>query len=559
MDHIKAIYLRLSPEFGEHRFGPYENLEVRIGSDQQNCAICIENFGALPIHAKLLIQGEKDLILVPSERSAEVFLWRKNHAPEQIFGATAVIPGDAFSIIMANGPKFIIEWDELPEEIKEQREKAASRGGVGRNRLSKDSMKGEAKRQVFTQLLVMGPMQLLQRAVIFVKSGAIYQPRNIIAGAVLLSGWILGGSMSCRSSKLKKQTTVVKSELSDCQNNLSFQESLSSNKKITLYDAINGVTKSDQLAQLLKKDTKLRSLVKEKSLALINKDAPEWLVEKTNDPYALKVKRWIAAVRSLDDTEIDSETKNLLIWNISEKGKSNRSFTLVDNPMGEYQCGRGIMELSFRQSIHLGLETQVDAPYKGNATNLSKEAKISQLRTTITKALGSAEEFAESQALVEALENQEMETEQLYNRSLQSCIYASGEDEREENIAMLRQLKKMIGPGIKGLPKEDNFLSPGARLAKLYVADIDGMDFRERQDQFKFSGTLSAAMDDLNQEGKWVLEKTAKTIARSIVLPCKVVLEGSEEAKILIGGDEQTFLPDPISCLIFDWKVRNSE
>ena len=116
----------------------------------------------------------------------------------------------------------------------------------------------------------------------------------------------------------------------------------------------------------------------------------------------------------------------------------------------------------------------------------------------------------------------------------------------------------MIGPGIKGLPKEDNFLSPGARLAKIYVADIDGMDYRQSQTQFNFSGTLSASMDELNQEGKWVLEKTAKTIARSIVLPCKVVLEGTEEARVMIGGDEQLFLPDPVSCLVFDWKVRNS-
>ena len=122
MDHEKAIYLRLSPEFGEHRFGPYERGEIRVGSDQQNCAICIGNFGALPIHAKLSIQG-KELVLSPSERSAEVFLWRKNKHPEQIVGATVIQVGDAFSIVVENGPKFIVELDELPEEVKEQREK----------------------------------------------------------------------------------------------------------------------------------------------------------------------------------------------------------------------------------------------------------------------------------------------------------------------------------------------------------------------------------------------------------------------------------------------------
>ena len=122
LDFEKVIYLKLSAEFGEHRFGPYERGEIRIGSDQQSCAICIGNFGALPIHAKLHIQG-KELILSPSERSAEVFLWRKNKHPEKILGATVIQVGDAFSIVVEQGPKFIVELDELPEEVKELREK----------------------------------------------------------------------------------------------------------------------------------------------------------------------------------------------------------------------------------------------------------------------------------------------------------------------------------------------------------------------------------------------------------------------------------------------------
>ena len=162
MDHPKAIYLRLSPEFGDFRFGPYESMEVTVGSDRNTCSIIIEEYGALPIHAKLHIQGEKELILSPSERAAEVYLFRRNKQPELIHGATAVKVGDAFSIVHAKGPKFIIELDELPPEVKEQREKMASRSGTGRSRLSGKSMKTEVKRQIWTQLLVSGPMQLLQ-------------------------------------------------------------------------------------------------------------------------------------------------------------------------------------------------------------------------------------------------------------------------------------------------------------------------------------------------------------------------------------------------------------
>lgn len=374
MDHEKAVYLRLSPEFGEHRFGPYERGEIRIGSDQQNCAICIGNFGALPIHAKLNIQG-KEIVLSPSERAAEVFLWRKNKRPEKIMGATIINVGDAFSIVVEQGPKFIVELDELPEEVKAQREEEASRAGTGRKRLSADSMKAEAKRQAFTQLLVLGPMQLLQRAITFVKSGAIYQPRNIIAGVVLLSGWLVGGSMSCRSSKLKQANVMAQNQIQDCTNDLAFYEDLVKTQNYSLTKAILEITESPHLTDLLKKDKKLMGLVKEKALALSGQDGPEWLLQADGlrGGYIGQVNAWKSALEALDDTEMDAETKRLLLWSFSEQDKSNRSFGLVSDPLGEYQCGRGILQLSYRQGIYLGLNSvQPDAPYKGNAGKKTK-------------------------------------------------------------------------------------------------------------------------------------------------------------------------------------------
>ena len=561
MDHEKAIYLRLSPEFGEHRFGPYERGEIRVGSDQQNCAICIGNFGALPIHAKLSIQG-KELVLSPSERSAEVFLWRKNKHPEQIVGATVIQVGDAFSIVVENGPKFIVELDELPEEVKEQREKEASRSGVGRSRLTKESMGNEVKRQAFTQLLVFGPMQLLQRARTFIVSGAIYQPRNIIAGLVLFSGWILGGSMSCRSSKLKSANVVANDKLADCNNDLAFYEDLVKTQNYSLTKAILEITESQNLTDLLKKDKKLMALVQEKALALSGQDGPDWLVNtaSTSGGYIGQFGTWQAALQSMDDTEIDPETKRLLLWSINEKDMSNRGFSMVSNAKGDYQCGRGILQLSYRQGMFLGLSgVQPDAPYKGKASKKDNSARQTLLVKTVESALGPAnEDFPESQALVEGLINAEVDFEQIENRSQQNCFYAQGDetDTRQSPNKLAQALKKSVGIGRKGLPSEENVLSSGARLAKVYLADVDGMDFRGPTN-FRFSGTLSASLEGLNQEGEWVLEQTAKSIARSLVLPCKVTLQGSEEAKELVGGEEGANLPNPVACLVFDWKIRN--
>ena len=106
-------------------------------------------------------------------------------------------------------------------------------------------------------------------------------------------------------------------------------------------------------------------------------------------------------------------------------------------------------------------------------------------------------------------------------------------------------------------PPEENLLSSGARLAKLYIADTDGMDFRNGNSQIKFQSTLSSSLEGLDQDGDWVLEQTAKSIARSLVLPCKVVLQGSEEIKEFLNGEDGVGLPHPVACVMFDYKIRN--
>ena len=121
-----------------------------------------ENLGVLGEHARLIRQGVDNLILTPAERTATVFLWKEGaRRPTQLNTPTAVQVGDAFSLVTPNGPRFIIELDLLPPEIVEERKK--SRKMTGRNRLSAESMGDEVKRQAFTKILVMGPMQLVRR------------------------------------------------------------------------------------------------------------------------------------------------------------------------------------------------------------------------------------------------------------------------------------------------------------------------------------------------------------------------------------------------------------
>ena len=86
IDEERATYLRLAPEFGGTRFGPYEGQEVRLGSDPDRCHIVLQSeLGVQAEHVKLFRESEENLILAPSDRTAAVFLFRANGSrPNQV-------------------------------------------------------------------------------------------------------------------------------------------------------------------------------------------------------------------------------------------------------------------------------------------------------------------------------------------------------------------------------------------------------------------------------------------------------------------------------------------
>ena len=71
------------------------------------------------MHAQVLRQGDNNTIVAPADRSATLFLWREGQRrPDQITSPTALRSGDGFSLVTADGPRFIMEIDVLPPEIK---------------------------------------------------------------------------------------------------------------------------------------------------------------------------------------------------------------------------------------------------------------------------------------------------------------------------------------------------------------------------------------------------------------------------------------------------------
>ena len=50
------------------------------------------------------------------------------------------------------------------------------------------------------------------------------------------------------------------------------------------------------------------------------------------------------------------------------------------------------------------------------------------------------------------------------------------------------------------------------------------------------------------------MKRTAETIAKAVVMPCIAVLTGDAQAAEATFGNE---LPQPVPCLVLDWKLRN--
>jgi hypothetical protein len=545
-----ATYLRLTPEFGGTRFGPFEDLEVRLGSDPDRCHIVLQpELGVQPEHVKLFRQGQDSLILAPSDRTASVFLFRMNSgSPTHVSTPTAVQAGDAFALVTTGGPRFIIELDELPEEVKEQREAARGGGGkTGRKRLSKDAMAGEAKRQAFTTLLVTGPAQMAQRAFTFVKSGAIFMPRNILLGLAMCGGWIFGGVSMCRSRGVQQKLVTTNQRYENCDQELSFAKNLSGDSTDYSFEQLAArIVQSTLLGEAMEQDDALRSMVKKKSKTIFaNAKQYRWIVGNQG-AKAARFAEWRERVMGEDN--LDEDTRRLLVWLAGHSGRLNSEFEDISDSEGDEVCGRGPLKMTYRQALSLGLTPQPDAfvarDYERIRENGDERERL--LIDTVAAAGGAG--------LPEDNYSTELDP---VRQGRSACLYIEGGDDRTRPASIVSTFSRQLGEEPEDLPPLGAPTSSVARLAKYWAADMMRVDYRGDNPGISFSDAqVGATLDGFDARGQWVLSRTAETIARSVVIPCLAVLQGKpDDAKNTLGDQ----LPSPVNCLVLDWKLRNPD
>lgn len=546
-----VTYLRLAPEFGGTRFGPFEGLEMRLGSNPERCHIVLaEALGVLPEHAKVIRQRDNSLIVAPAERTASIFLWKPNERrPTQIQTPTAVRPGDAFSLVTQDGPKFIIELDVLPPEVIEKRE-AEKRVRTGRRRLSAESLAAEGKRQVWWRVLTLGPAQMASRAWVFIKSGAIYNPRNIFLGVAIIGGYIFGGWAMCSRKKYQTQVTKVENAAQSCNQQLEIAKNLSAQgADFKFHEIVTQITNSTLLGAALEQDAAMRAEVKRQTkIMFTNPKAWDWLVKPKGKQKAAEFAKW--RERLYDDDGIDPDTAKLLMWLGATPDELKSEFLDREDSLGAKVCGRGTLMSTYRQAKNLGLDAQPDT-FIERDYELVRDDKAKR-EELLLKTMQSWNPTA-------VLPEGTLETAvDPVRQGRSGCLYLQGSDDRTEVGASVRMLAKQVGKSGALLPDAVQPWSPTARVAKYWSADIPNMDLTQKKIGIDFTQTFTGTvLDQQGNGGKWVMARTAETVARAIVVPCLAVLKGdtAEVAKIL--GDEN--LPPPVSCLVLDWKLRNEE
>lgn len=555
-----VLYLRLAPEFGGTRFGPFEGSEVRLGSDQtKNDVVLPETLGVAAAHVKVLRQADMGIIIAPVERTAAVYVWQGNaNRPKQITTPVAVRTGDSFSLVTAQGPRFIVEMDELPEQIKQQR--AEAKRYNPRKRLSAEAFKEEGKRQAWVSVLTTYPGQFGMRAYTFVRSGAIFMPRNIIMLVGIGGGYIFGGAQLCSNFSIKDKLKKNEASLESCNQKVAIADELQNTDSADLkFDALAArITGATALGAALKGDPVLSQLTKEKAKNLFLNCAAdctkyEWLLDpKKGKRRASTFATFREAL--LDEDDIPADTARVLVYAAAAPDLSQEFWTKSFDSQGQEVCARGPLALSYRQGRQLGLAPMLDAYVRGSSADYdgegSRQARVDALKGTGTAAGLRGEEL-------DAAVNGESKLIGITASSRDFCVHMDGDDKRNEVPALVKALAKHVGEDSPGLPAGDVNFGVTARVAKLYVADWQGVAFDERKTAdlgFDLSKSPPGAALE-GPPGTWALDRTAETIARSMVLPCIAVLKYSSEGNLAATFGEE--LPSPIYCLVLDWKLRN--
>ena len=513
-----VTFLQLSQEFGGTRFGPFESVEIRLGSDPDKSDITLpEALGVAAEHVKILKQQDSSFIVAPVDRTAAVFFWRQgSRKSNQIQAPMAVQGGDGFSLVTPEGPRFYLMIEKDPTAIAE-----AARGseGPGLSGLASGKGKGvlkEIRRVGLAKVMTTRVGHTFQNVGRMVVTGQIFSPMYIVMGMTMASGWLFAGGASCTALSFNQSKGNYQAQLTNCKDQLGVDPDSGGIPTVPRLTRKLLVNRDWQTTIETDKDL-YAAYAKNLRIIFADPDRYKWVYTKKSGHYA----KFKAA---LEATGMPPDLVRVLSYAAALDGYGNdRDWGMVVDSDDNEVCGRGPLNLTYAQGYRLGLTNlQLDALVERNVAESNDLEKLKEALTATANRIDAPTAF-DSDLIGNGAANLQGGME---------CMYIKGDDDRTDLKEIANAIQRTLGASVsKALPREEEAYWIAARATRLYA-----MDFRLGYDELEFDARQapSTAMElggIKKGRSAFAINQAAAVVARAVAIPCLATLDKEIDGK----------------------------
>ena len=501
-------FLQLSQEFGGTRFGPFDQVEVRLGSDPEESDITLPPaLGVAPQHVKVLKQQDETYILAPVDRTAALFYFRSTGGKaKQVTAPLACKAGDSFALVTPEGPRFFLQSEKNPKAIAAAAAESEGPGwgGINKPNIKADGILKEIKRRGFAKVFATRLGNMAMNGWRMVKTGQIFSPLYIVGGMMLLSGYLFSfGSCGAlyRTNNAKKS---YQGQLTQCRDQCGIDETQEGDP--TFADLTKNILVDRTWKDVVRDDAELRTAYVQQLKAIYaDPDRYSWVYKKKDSPYT----RFRDA---LDTQGLPPNLVRTLAFAAARGGRPDQAWFRVFDSEGAAVCGRGPLGLTYRNAMNLGLTTlQPDAladPQVAESNDLEKQKAL--LDATLRNA-GTEMEYRDDLIDHEGTELQ----------GGPQCLFLDGTDDRDDPREVARALRSKIGGSATGMvPGEGSGYWVASRMAALFAHDFRYDLANVEFDSNNPPSTSLIARQIPKNNVEFAIREAAALMARATAIPC---------------------------------------
>lgn len=509
-----VTFLQLSQEFGGTRFGPFQGVEIRLGSDPSRNDITLpEALGVAPEHVKLLKQQDGSFILAPIDRTASVFFFRGGgNKPKQLQTPMAVQGGDAFALVTTEGPRFYITVEIDRAAIEAAAQESEGPGlNLPRVNVNTGGIANELRRVGFAKFFATKAGNFAMNAWRMIATGQIFSPVYIVMGMTMLSGWVMAGGASCTALSFNRTKSGYQQQLTNCRDQLGVEDDADGDP--TVPGLTRKILVDRAWSPTIENDPELYQAYAQ-HLRMVFADA-----ERYKWVYTRKGSEFEKFKTALEATGMPANLVRVMAYSAALPGYGGtREWGMVLNSDDDEVCGRGPLNMTYAQAYRLGL------------SNLQLDAFVDRSLAASNDLEKKEEALTKTASRIDAPTTFDRDLVKSAGADLQGgaeCLYVLGDDDRTDTQEIARAIQRKLGASVtSGLPVESEQFWIASRLVKLYALDFrlpppDDLKLDARQGP---STTMNLANVKPSRKN-YALNQAAAAIARAVAIPCLATLD----------------------------------